>query len=541
MGTASKQLKFKEDLRPLLTVGIDKITDAVAVTMGPKSGLVGFDSPHGSPPITKDGVTVARQVTLGDRFENMGAELIKEASARTNAIAGDGTTATCVIARAIWHRALRTVGLGGAPVTVRKGIEAAVKRFVELLKERASDCSELEELKRIGRLAAYNEDLGNKVAELVHAGGKDCIVKIEDKDRPGIETERMAGLPVDSGWIDPHFVNNLVRNTCHLQNVMVLVVDGIVGKQNQAIRALETARKRDENAALLVLAEDVTGAALQAMVKNADLARRGQGGMACCAVRMPGLGSNRTAYMEDVCAVTGAKLVTEQLGMRLEDLQPDDFGHCEETESLPLRTVVSKGSGEKEKIDERIALVESQIENDDDDWNRDRLKERVSRMRGGIGVLRIGANVQTEQQELKQRADDSIHACLGALQEGTVPGGGSTLLNLADVLDDELADCSEERDWRDGWTILADALRAPVRQIAKNSGHVPEVVIERLRADDLLLNVDSGEYEQWGDTEITDPAIVLRSAAENAAAVAGLLVMMECAIVDEPEKESKDE
>ena len=527
---AHKELKFNTEARRSLETGVNKLADAVKVTLGPKGQYVVLDKKFGSPTITNDGVTIAREIELEDIFENQGAQLVKEVATKTNDVAGDGTTTATVLAQTIVREGLKNVAAGANPVILRAGIDRAVEVAAEAIKGQATEISGKEEISRVGAISARSDEIGDVIAEAIDKVGKDGVVNVEESQTFGMDLEFTEGMQFDKGYLSPYFVTDQERMEAVLDDPYILIANQKIGNVQDVLPILNQVMQ--SNRPLLIIAEDVEGEALATLIVN-----KLRGTFTAAAVKAPGFGDRRKRQMEDIAILTGGEVITEELGLRLENTQLNQLGRARRVVITKDNTTIVDGAGETERIQGRINQIRAEVENTDSDFDREKLQERLAKLSGGVAVIRVGAATETELKEKKHRVEDALSATRAALEEGIVPGGGVALLHaqqpVADLLD------SLDGDEKTGARIVHRALEEPIRQIAENSGADDSIVVNNVRSqsDSIGFNALTGEYEDLVSAGIIDPAMVTRSALQNAASIGSLIVTTDV-VVAEPEEET---
>ncbi|HSL00197.1 MAG TPA: chaperonin GroEL [Rubrobacteraceae bacterium] len=527
---AHKELKFETDARRALEAGVNKLADAVKVTLGPKGQYVVLDKKFGSPTITNDGVTIAREIELEDIFENQGAQLVKEVATKTNDVAGDGTTTATVLAQVIVREGLKNVAAGANPVILRAGIQKAVEAAVEAIREQSKEISGKDEISRVGAISARSEEVGNVIAEAIDKVGKDGVVNVEESQTFGMDLEFTEGMQFDKGYLSPYFVTDQERMEAVLDEPYVLIANQKIGNVQDLLPVLNQVMQ--QNRPLLIIAEDVEGEALATLIVN-----KLRGTFTAAAVKAPGFGDRRKRMMEDIAILTGGEVITEELGLKLENTQLSQLGRARKVVITKDNTTIVDGAGEAEAIKGRINQIKAELETTDSDFDREKLQERLAKLAGGVAVIKVGAATETELKETKHRVEDALSATRAALEEGIVPGGGVALLHaqqpVADMLD------SLDGDEKTGARIIYRALEEPIRQIAANAGADGSLVVDKVRSqsDSIGFNALTSEYEDLVSAGIIDPAMVTRSALQNAASIGGLIVTTDV-VVAEPEEEA---
>jgi chaperonin GroEL len=527
---AHKELRFNTEARRALEAGVNKLADAVRITLGPKGQYVVLDKKFGSPTITNDGVTIAREIELEDIFENQGAQLVKEVATKTNDIAGDGTTTATVLAQIIVREGLKNVAAGANPVILRSGVEKAVEAAVEAIKAQSTEISGKEEIARVGAISARSDEVGEVIAEAIDKVGKDGVVNVEESQTFGMDLEFTEGMQFDKGYLSPYFVTDQDRMEAVLDDPYILIANQKIGNVQDVLPLLNQVMQSSKP--LLIVAEDVEGEALATLIVN-----KLRGTFDAAAVKAPGFGDRRKRMLEDIAILTGGEVITEELGLKLENTQLNQLGRARKVVITKDDTTIVDGAGETERIQGRINQIRSEIETTDSDFDREKLQERLAKLAGGVAVIKVGAATETELKEKKHRVEDALSATRAALEEGIVPGGGVAFLHaqqpVADLLD------SLDTDERTGARIIHRALEEPIRQIAQNAGADGSIVVDKVRTEggNVGFNALSGEYEDLVSSGITDPTMVSRSALQNAASIGSLIVTTDV-IVAEPEEEA---
>lgn len=523
----AKILKFHEEARRSLESGVNQLADAVKVTLGPKGRNVVIDKKWGSPTITKDGVTVAREIELEDVYENMGAQLVKEVATKTNDVAGDGTTTATVLAQAMVKEGLRNVAAGANPTMVQRGMQKAVEKVVEAIGEAAREIETQEEIASVASISANNDpSVGNVIAEAMEKVGKDGVITVEESQTFGLELDLVEGMQFDKGYISPYMVTDTDRMEAVLENPYILIVNSKIGSVQDLLPVLENVMKASRP--LLIIAEDVEGEALATLVVN-----KIRGTFSSVAVKAPGFGDRRKAMLQDIAILTGGQVISEEVGLKLDGVTLDLLGTARKVTVSKDNTVIVEGAGNQADIDARVKQIKAEIDNTDSDWDREKLQERLAKLSGGVAVVKVGAATEVEMKETKHRIEDALSATRAAVEEGIVGGGGTALLQAAKALDG----LTLEGDYQTGVNIVRAALSAPLYWIAQNAGLEGAVVVEKVR--DLPvgqgLNALTEEYGDMIKFGVVDPAKVTRSALQNAASVASLLLTTETLIADKPE------
>ena len=526
---AHKELKFNTEARGALERGVDKLANAVKITLGPKGQYVVLDKKFGSPTITNDGVTIAREIELEDIFENQGAQLVKEVATKTNDVAGDGTTTATVLAQIIVREGLKNVAAGANPVILRAGVDKAVAAAVEAIRSQSTEISGRDEISRVGAISARSEEVGNVIADAIDKVGKDGVVNVEDGQTLGMELEFTEGMQFDKGYLSPYFVTDQERMEVSMDDPYILIANQKIGNVQDLLPVLNQVMQSSRP--LLIISEDVEGEALATLIVN-----KLRGTFNAAAVKAPGFGDRRKRMLEDIAILTGGEVITEELGLKLENTQLNQLGHARKIVVTKDETVIVDGDGEGEAIKGRINQIRSEIENTDSDFDREKLQERLAKLAGGVAVIKVGAATETELKERKHRVEDALSATRAALEEGIVPGGGVALLKaqsaVADMLD------GLDGDEKTGARIIYRSLEEPIRQIAHNAGSDGSIVVDKVRngSGNYGFNALTTEYEDLVSAGVIDPTMVTRSALQNAASIGGLLVTTDV-IVAEPEED----
>ncbi len=527
----AKEIKFNTDVRSRMKEGADALADAVKVTLGPKGRNVVIDKKFGAPQVTKDGVTVAKEVELEDRFANMGAQMVKEVASKTNEQAGDGTTTATVLAQSIINVGLKNVTAGANPMDLKKGIDKAVAAVVADLKGRSQEVGQdYSKVEQVGTVSANNDAyIGKLIADAMAKVGQDGVITVEEAKGTETEVKVVEGMQFDRGYISPYFMTNSDKMEAVLDDPFILLTDKKISTMKDLLPVLEPVAR--EGKSLLIIAEDVDGEALTTLVVN-----RLRGTIKVAAVKAPGYGDRRKEMLQDIAILTGATVISEERGFTLENATPDLLGKAEKVTISKENTVIVGGAGRKEDIRDRADLIRKQISTTTSDYDREKLQERLGKLAGGVAVLYVGATTEVEMKEKKDRVEDALNATRAAVEEGYLPGGGVAYIRAAEALKDLKG---ENEDETTGIRIVARAIEEPLRQIAENAGAEASVIINRVREgkDDFGYNARTGEYVKLYEAGVIDPTKVARVALENAASVAGMFLTTECGIVDIPEKE----
>ena len=520
----TKQIIFGQDARSKMVKGVNVLADAVKVTLGPKGRNVVLDRPYGSPHITKDGVSVAKEIKLKDKFENMGAQMVREVSSKTNDIAGDGTTTATVLAQAIFNEGIKAVTAGMNPMDVKRGIDLAVKVIVSELKEIAVPASDTNSIKQVGTISANSdESIGSLIAEAMEKVGKDGVITVEASIDDALEV--VEGMQFDRGFISPHFINKQENFTVEYEKPLILITDKAIGNIRELLPVLESVAKQGKQ--LLIISGDVQGEALSTLIVN-----NMRGTIKVCAVKAPMFGDNRKAMLEDIAILTGATVITEELGYKLEEATLEQLGSAHKVIVTKDNTTIVDGDGDEQAIVARIKELRDQMEASNVPYDKNKMQERLAKLAGGVAVIKIGASTEIEMKEKKDRVDDALNATRSAVDEGIVSGGGLALVRVASVLDD-IKGANLDQDA--GIKIIQQAIQAPFRQIVLNAGDEPSVIINKVLESDsntFGYNASNGVYGDMIEMGIIDPVKVTRTALENASSVSGLMLTTECMITD---------
>ena len=525
----SKIVKFDSDAREGLERGVNRLADAVRVTLGPRGRNVVLDKKWGAPTITNDGVTIAKEIELEDPWENMGAQLVKEVATKTNDVAGDGTTTATVLAQAMVKAGLRNVAAGANPMSLKRGIEKAVLAAVDSIKTQSRDVEGREQIAHVAAISANNDpEIGEMVAEAMDKVGKDGVITVEESNTFGLELELVEGMQFDKGYISPYFVTDQDRMEAIFDDPYILIAQQKISSVRDLLPVLEKVMQAGKP--LVIIAEDVEGEALATLVVN-----KIRGTFQALAVKAPGFGDRRKAMLQDIAVLTGGQVITEEVGLKLENVSLDLLGSARRVVVTKDDTTVVEGAGDANEIKGRIEQIKAEVERTDSDWDREKLQERLAKLSGGVAILKVGAATEVELKEKKHRIEDSVSATRAAVEEGVVPGGGTTLVRAKEAV--EALDL--EGDEAAGGRIVLQALDAPLRWIANNAGLEGGVVVDKVRNEKPGhgLNAATGEFVDLMATGIIDPARVTRSALENAASIAALLLTTEATVVEKPQEE----
>jgi chaperonin GroEL len=524
----AKQLLYGEEARRALERGVNTLADAVKVTLGPKGRYVVLDKKYGSPTITNDGVTIAREIELDDVFENQGAQLVREVATKTNDVAGDGTTTATLLAQAMVREGLKNVAAGANPLAIKRGIERAVDAAVAEIKNMSQEISGKEDIARVATISADDREIGDVIADAIEKVGKDGVVNVEESNTFGMDLEFTEGMQFDKGYVSPYFVTDAERMEAVLDEPYILMANQKVGSVQDLLPVLEKVIQSGKS--LLIIAEDVDGEALATLVVN-----KLRGTFTGIAVKAPGFGDRRKRMLEDIAILTGGEVITDEMGLKLSNTTVSQLGRARKVVVTKDDTTIVDGAGELDQIKARINQIKAEIENTESDFDREKLQERLAKLAGGVAVVKVGAATETEIKEKKHRVEDALSATRAALEEGIVPGGGVAQVLLIPAVNAVVA----EGDELTGVRIVARALEEPLRQLANNAGLEGSVVINEVktRAKGIGMNIATGEYEDMVKAGIIDPAMVTRSALQNAASIAKNILTTEVIVADKPEKE----
>ena len=528
----AKQLQFNEEARKSLVNGVEKISKAVMTTLGPKGRLVLLDKKYGAPTVTKDGVSVAKEIELEDPFENMGAQLLKEVASKTNDVAGDGTTTATVLAWAITKEGMKSVASGVNPMGIRRGIDAAVADAVEEVRKQAKMIQEKEEIAQVASISANNDrSIGDEIANAMDKVGKDGVITVEESKTIETTVDFVEGMQFDRGYLSAYFCNNRDTMTSVMDNPYILIYDKKISNMKDLLPILEKVLQTGKG--LLIIAEDVDGEALTTLVLNSV-----RGTLNVVAVKAPGFGDRRKAMLEDIAILTGGQVITEELGMKLENADLSMLGRAKSVKVEKENTTIISGAGSSDAIKDRIAQIKSQILDSTSEYDKEKLQERLAKLAGGVALINVGAATEVELKEKKHRVEDALSATRAAIEEGVIPGGGVALVQAATEMDKkDLKDLSE--DEKIGYNIVKRALEEPIRQIAANAGLDGAVIADHCKNEKKGVGFDANamKWVNMVDAGITDPAKVTRSALQNAASIAALILTTECAVTDIPAPE----
>ena len=525
----AKQLKFHDEARRALEAGVNKLADAVKVTLGPKGRNVVLDKKFGAPTITNDGVSIAKEVELDDPFENMGAQLVKEVATKTNDVAGDGTTTATVLAQAMVQHGMRNVAAGANPMGLKRGMEKAVAAAVESIKSQSKVVDDKSDISSVATISAADATIGGVIADAIDKVGKDGVVTVEESNTFGIELEFTEGMQFDKGYLSPYFVTDQDRQEAIIDEPYILFYSSKISSVQSLLPALEAVMKTGR--ALLIIAEDVEGEALATLVVN-----KIRGTVNSTAVKAPGFGDRRKAMLQDMAVLTGGQVISEEIGLKLENVTLDLLGRAKRVIITKDATTIVDGAGEKAEVVGRINQIKTEIDNTDSDWDREKLQERLAKLAGGVAVIKVGAATEVELKEKKHRIEDAVSATRAAIEEGVVAGGGTALLRSRPAVLKVVE--SLTGDEATGARTVYEALVAPAKAIADNAGMEGSVVVQRVESEkgSMGLNAATGEYVDLVAAGIIDPAKVTRAALQNAASIAALVMTTECLVADKPDK-----
>ena len=523
----AKMIAYDDEARQGMLAGLDKLADTVKVTLGPKGRNVVLDKTYGAPTITNDGVSIAKEIDLDDPYERIGAELVKEVAKKTDDVAGDGTTTATVLAQSLVHEGLKNVTAGSNPIALRRGIEKAAEAIVKELVAAAKDVETKDQIAATATISAADPEVGEKIAEALDKVGQDGVVTVEDNNRFGLDLDFTEGMRFDKGYIAPYFVTNADDQTAVLEDPYILLTSGKLSSQQDVVHIAELVMKTGKP--LLIIAEDVDGEALPTLILNNI-----RGTFKSCAVKAPGFGDRRKAMLQDMAILTGAQVVSDELGLKLDSVDMSVLGTAKKVIVSKDETTIVSGGGSKEDVAARVAQIRGEIANTDSDYDREKLQERLAKLAGGVAVIKVGAATEVEAKERKHRIEDAVRNAKAAIEEGLLPGGGVALIQAAAKAKD---DVKLEGDEATGAAIVFRAVEAPIKQIAENAGLSGDVVIDKVRSlpDGQGLNAATNEYEDLLAAGVTDPVKVTRSALQNAASIAGLFLTTEAVVANKPE------
>jgi chaperonin GroEL len=524
----AKQISFHEAARKKIKIGVDKLADAVKVTLGPKGRNAVLDKGFGSPTITNDGVTIAKEIELEDKIENLGAEIVKEVAEKANEAAGDGTTTAVVLAQSIISEGLKNVAAGANPLALRKGIEKGVEKVVSSLKKLSKQISAKEEMAQVATISAEDREIGNLIAEVMQEVGKDGVITVEESKAFGIQKEIVKGLQFDRGYISPYMITDTERMEAVFEDPYILITDKKIASIQEILPILEKLAQSGKKE-LVIIADEVEGEALATLVVN-----KLRGVFNALAVKAPGFGDRRKEMLQDIAVVTGAQVISEEVGLKLESIELNQLGQARRVVSTKENTTIVEGKGEKEEIDARIKQIKKELEASESEFDKEKLQERLAKLAGGVAVIKVGAATEVEQKAKQHKTEDALSATKAAVEEGIVPGGGVALLKAISALDE----LKLEGDELTGLNILRKALESPIRQIAQNAGIDGAVVCQKVKEskEGFGFNAQTMEYQDLMAAGIVDPTKVVRSALQNAASAAAMFLTTEVVVADKPEE-----
>src|ERR1700689_3757675 len=527
----AKEIVYTEQARNHILAGVNALAEAVRVTLGPRGRNVVIERSYGSPTVTKDGVTVAKEIELENRFENMGAQMVREVASKTSDVAGDGTTTATVLAQAIYREGSKLVAAGHNPMEIKRGIDKAVEAIVENLKKQAKQTKDPKEIEHVGTISANGDkEIGTKLAEAMQKVGKDGVITVEESKTAETTLEVVEGMQFDRGYLSPYFVTDPERMEAVLEDAYILISEKKISNMKDLLPVLEAIARQQKP--LVIIAEDIEGEALATLVVN-----KLRGILQCAAVKAPGFGDRRKEMLKDIATLTGGQVIAEELGLKLENVTISDLGRAKRVSLDKDNTTLVDGAGDKKNIQGRIAEIRAQIENTTSDYDREKLQERLAKLVGGVAVVKVGAATETEMKEKKARVEDALHATRAAVEEGIVPGGGVALLRAAK----KLVGMKVDGDEQIGINIIRRACEEPIRQIVQNAGVEGAIIIGKIRENENAhfgYNAQTDVYEDLVKSGVIDPAKVTRSALQNAASIAGLMLTTEAMVCDIPEKKS---
>lgn len=530
----AKQVIFGEDVKKKLQKGVDTVANAVKVTLGPRGRNVILDKGYGGPTITNDGVSIAREITLKDKFENMGAEIVKEVANKTNELAGDGTTTATVLTQALFTEGLRQTTMGINSMAVRTGMEHASADVVEALRAMATKISSVDEIKQVATISAESVELGEKIAETIDKVGKDGVVTVEESQSFGIETELTEGMQFDKGYVSPYMVTNGERMEAEYKNAQILITDKKISSVQEILPLLEKIAQTGKKE-LVIIADDIEGEALTTFVIN-----KLKGGFSVLAVKAPGYGDRKKEVLADIAVTTGGQVISEDIGLKLENTELSQLGKADRVVSSKDNTVIVGGAGKKEEIADRVKALKAQLEGTTSKFDKEKLEERIAKLSGGVAVIRVGAATETEMKYLKLKIEDAVNATKAAIEEGIVPGGGTSLARAAGIVEKNINTKNLGKEEMIGYSIVLKALEMPLKQIADNTGKIDgAVIVQKVKDAGGNAGFDAAKGEMVEDmikAGIIDPVKVERAGVQHAVSAAGILLTTECAVADEPEE-----
>ena len=527
----AKQLQYSEQARASILQGVNKLANAVKATLGPKGRNAILDKKFGAPTITKDGVTVAKEIELSDGYENMGAQLVKEVASKTSDVAGDGTTTATVLAQAIYREGVRNITAGANPMEIKRGIDKAVEAAIEELKKISKPCQSKKEISQIGAISANNDHtIGDLIAEAMDKVGKDGVITVEEAKSMSTSLDVVEGMQFDRGYISPYFVTNADRMEATMEDAFLIIVEKKISAMKDLLPILEQVAKMGKP--LVIIAEDVEGEALATLVVN-----KLRGTLNVAAVKAPGFGDRRKAMLEDLATLTGGQVISEEVGLKLETVKLTDLGRAKRVNIDKDNTTIVEGAGDPKRIEGRVKQIKTQVEETTSEYDREKLQERLAKMVGGVAVINVGAATETEMKEKKARVEDALHATKAAVEEGIVPGGGVALLRCIPALDN----LKLNHDQQVGVNIVKRSLEEPIRQISINAGAEGSIIVEKVRDESALrgYNAASGEFVDMVEAGVIDPTKVARCALQNASSVSGLMLTTEVMVTDIPEEKKE--
>ena len=526
----AKQIKFSEDARRSLERGVNELANTVKITLGPKGRNVVLDKKFGSPLITNDGVTIAREVELEDPFENMGAQLVKEVATKTNDVAGDGTTTATLLAQAIIREGLKNVAAGANPIILQKGIYKAVDASVEELKKTSKPIESKSAIAQVASISAADETIGDIISESMEKVGKDGVITVEESNTFGTTLDIVEGMQFDRGYVSPYMITDTEKMEAVFDDAYILITDKKISNVQELLPILEQMVQQGKK--LLIIAEDVEGEALATIIVN-----KLRGTFTCVAVKAPGFGDRRKAMLDDIAILTGGQVISEELGLELKDVQIEQLGKARQVKIQKENTIIVDGAGEAQVIKDRIKQIKAQIEETTSDFDKEKLQERLAKLAGGVAVIKVGAATETELKERKLRIEDALAATRAAVEEGIVPGGGVALLNAIPAVDELIEE--SQGDEKTGMQIIRRALEEPLRQIAENAGKEGSIIVEKVSNSEAGIGFDAlhDKYANMIEAGIVDPTKVTRSALQNAASISAMMLTTESVVTDIPEEE----
>ncbi len=529
----TKQISFQENARKKMKIGVDKLADAVKVTLGPKGRNAVLDKGFGSPTITNDGVTIAKEIELEDKIENLGAEIVKEVAEKANDVAGDGTTTAVVLAQSIISEGLKNVAAGANPLALKKGIEKGVEKVVDSLKKLSKQISTKEEMAQVATISAEDQEIGNLIAEIMQEVGKDGVITVEESKTFGIQKEIVKGLQFDRGYISPYMITDTERMEAIFEDPYILITDKKISSIQEILPILEKVAQSGKKE-LVIIADDVDGEALATLLVN-----KLRGVFNALAVKAPGFGDRRKEMLQDIAVVTGAQVISEEVGLKLDSVELKQLGQARRVVSTKENTTIIEGKGEKEEIDARVKQIKKELQASESEFDKEKLQERLAKLAGGVAVIKVGAATEVEQKGRQHKTEDALSATKAAVEEGVVPGGGVALIRTLNSLDELKLDGDELT----GLNILRKSLEAPIRQIAQNAGIDGAVVCQKVKEnkEGFGFNAQTMEYQDLTQSGIVDPTKVVRSALQNAASAAAMFLTTEVVVAEKPEeKKNKD-